>query len=139
MGEAKKRRIEGADFWGLYDMFKKLEDAQDAYREWLRNKARNEGCYSDQIQRAETGLIINDKGEKTRCSDEFITEARAEQKKLEKPSKALRTERERLAKKYKTWPDLIDEPTGTIADEDIERIEIPTDADKEEKKEDKEK
>ena len=138
MGEAKKkRRIEGADFWAMYDLLKKLEDAQEVYKNWLRDNAQKEGCYSDQIQRAETGLIVDDKGVKSRCGAEFILEARAQQKKLRVPSEALRTMRETIAKKYKIWPDLINEGTGEIADEDIERITIPTDVTPQEKKKDK--
>ena len=133
----KKRRIEGADFWAIYDLLKKLEDAQEVYKEWLRDRAREEKCYSDQIQRAETGLIVDDKGVKSRCSDKFIEDAREQQKKLEAPAKALRAKREEIAMKYKTWPDLINEATGEIADEDIERIEIPTDITPEAKKKDK--
>lgn len=136
MADAKKnRRISGPDFWALYDLLKKLEDAQEVYREWLRDKARGEGCYSDQIQRAETGLIVNDKGEKSRASNDFIKEAREQQKKLQAPIKALRAKREEIAKKYSIWPDLINEGTGEITDEGIERIEIPTDAPKEKTKE----
>lgn len=134
MAETKKRRIEGADFWALYDLLKKLEDAQEVYKDWLREKARGEGCYSDQITRPEIGLIVGDKGEKKRCGDDFIKEAQAQQKKLQVPIKVLRAKREEIAKKYKIWPDLINEATGEIDDEGIERIEIPTDAPKEEKK-----
>ena len=133
----KVRRIEGADFWALYDLYKKFEDAQTVHKEWLRDNAKKEGCYSDQIKRAETGLIVNDKGEKSRASAEFIAGARGQLKKLDGPLKAMRTKREELAKKYKVWPDLIDESTGIISDEAIERVEIPTDADKEEPKKDK--
>lgn len=137
----KRRRIEGADFWEMYELLKTLEKAQDTYREWLRDKAKSEGCYSDQIKRAEMGLIVNDKGEKKRCSAEFIADARAEQKKLQGPIDALRTKREEIAKKYKTWPDLIDEKTGEITDEGIERVTIPTDivAEPEKKEEKKDK
>ena len=138
--EEKKRRISGADFWALYDLLKKLEDAQDVHKEWLRDKAKAEGCYSDQIQRPETGLIVDDKGVKSRCSAEFIAEARVQLKMLREPINALRAEREKIARKYRIWPDLIDEATGEIHDEGIERVEIPTDAPKEEpKKEEKKK
>ncbi len=132
----KNRRISGPDFWAIYDLLKKLEDAQAVHKEWLRDTDKKEGCYSDQIQRAETGLIVNDKGEKSRASAEFIAEARAQLKKLDGPVKALRNKREEIAKKYNIWPDMINEATGEISDEEIERVEIPTDVTPPEKKKD---
>ena len=137
MADKKKRRVSGPDFWAIYDLLKKQEDAQAVHKEWLRDNAKKEGCYSDQIQRAETGLIVNDKGEKSRASAEFIAEARVQLKKLDGPNKALRTERERIAKKYNIWPDMINEATGEISDEEIERVEVPTDVTPPEKKKDK--
>jgi len=136
--EAKKKlRIAGSDFWAMYDPFTVIDTEREKFQEWLRDKCKDCGVYTDQIENALTGKYRLDDGVDHQCPNpkcnaqlntgtvkrlpqDFIDEANMKWKPTELAIKKAADEKIKIAKKYGVPPRFIDVQTGEISNDDME-------------------
>jgi hypothetical protein len=129
----KKKRIKGNHYWELYNAVDAKEKKEEELKEWARKKAKELGLYPFQPN-FELGIIRDKDGSGRVVGNlefDVMDEAQKEVEKIKEEEEKVKKITHDLARKYGTWPDLIDPATGEIQDSDIETAVVAdTDVDK---------
>jgi hypothetical protein len=108
------QRIDPDDFWRMRDAIKDHEAVDEAYRDWIQKWCKEQGIYLNQIKDPLSGRCVMDDGTEKILPKEAINEARDQFATVVKKIRMVDMVVEEIARKYNTYPDLIDPRTGEI-------------------------